>query len=278
MRQLKITNRVTNRDTVNQYINDVAQYLPVSPEEEVALALRIKKGDNKAKEQLINANLRFVISVAKQYQNQGLPLEDLINEGNIGLVKAAERYDETRGFKFISYAIWWIRQSIMCALSSYGRVVRLPQNQTQLACKIYKTIAEYEQEHQASPTIEQLATILNTKPHIIKDILWAENRASSLDVPLSKDGDDTLGTLLYTTDKENISESLVCDLNRVLNSLKCKSKEKEILLAHFGIGSEPMTYAEIALKYDLTRERVRQIIVKILGKLKSNSDILIKYL
>ena len=278
MRQLKITNRVTNRDTVNQYINDVAQYVPVSPEEEVALALRIKKGDNKAKEQLINANLRFVISVAKQYQNQGLPLEDLINEGNIGLVKAAERYDETRGFKFISYAIWWIRQSIMYALSSYGRVVRLPQNQTQLACKIYKAIAEYEQEHQASPTIEQLATILNTKPHIIKDILWAENRASSLDVPLSKDGDDTLGTLLYTTDKENISESLVYDLNRVLDSLKCRPKEKEILLCHFGIGSEPMTYAEIALKYDLTRERVRQIIVKVLGKLKSNSNILIKYL
>ena len=278
MRQLKITNRVTNRDTVNQYINDVAQYLPVSPEEEVALAIRIKKGDNKAKEQLINANLRFVISVAKQYQNQGLPLEDLINEGNIGLVKAAERYDETRGFKFISYAIWWIRQSIMYALSSYGRVVRLPQNQTQLACKIYKAIAEYEQEHQVSPTIEQLATILNTKPHIIKDILWAENRASSLDVPLSKDGDDTLGTLLYTTDKENISESLVYDLNRVLDSLKCRPKEKEILLCHFGIGSEPMTYAEIALKYDLTRERVRQIIVKVLGKLKSNSNILIKYL
>lgn len=278
MRQLKITNRVTNRDTVNQYINDVAQYVPVSPEEEVALALRIKKGDNKAKEQLINANLRFVISVAKQYQNQGLPLEDLINEGNIGLVKAAERYDETRGFKFISYAIWWIRQSIMYALSSYGRVVRLPQNQTQLACKIYKAIAEYEQEHQVSPTIEQLATILNTKPHIIKDILWAENRASSLDVPLSKDGDDTLGSLLYTTDKENISESLVYDLNRVLDSLKCRPKEKEILLCHFGIGSEPMTYAEIALKYDLTRERVRQIIVKVLGKLKSNSNILIKYL
>lgn len=278
MRQLKITNRVTNRDTVNQYINDVAQYVPVSPEEEVTLAHRIKKGDNKAKEQLINANLRFVISVAKQYQNQGLPLEDLINEGNIGLIKAAALFDETRGFKFISYAIWWIRQSIMCALSSYGRVVRLPQNQSQLACKIYKVIAEYEQEHQVSPTIEQLATILNTKSHIIKDILWAENRASSLDVPLSKDGDDTLCSLLYTTDKENMSESLVYDLNRVLDSIKCRPKEREILLCHFGIGSEPMTYSEIAIKYNLTRERVRQIIVKLLDKLKHHSNILVKYL
>jgi RNA polymerase primary sigma factor len=278
MRQLKITNRFTNRDTVNQYINDVAQYVPVSPEEEVTLAQRIKKGDNKAKEQLINANLRFVVSVAKQYQFQGLPLEDLINEGNIGLIKAAERYDETRGFKFISYAIWWIRQSIMCALSTYGRAVRLPQNQSQLACKIYNAIAKYEQEHEESPTIEQLASILNTKSHIIRDILWAENRASSLDAPLSKDGDNTLGSLLYTTDKENMSESLVYDLNRVLDSIKCKPKEKEILLDHFGIGTEPMTYAEIAIKYNLTRERVRQIIVKLLNKLKQNSNILVKYL
>lgn len=278
MRQLKITSRFTNRDTVNQYINDVAQYVPVSPEEEVALAQRIKKGDDRAKEQLIKANLRFVVSVAKQYQFQGLPLEDLINEGNIGLIKAAALYDETRGFKFISYAVWWVRQSILQALSLYGRTVKLPQNQVAFVHKIYKVITNYEQEHQVSPTVEQIAETLHVKVSTVKDVLYAENKASSLDAPLTKDGDDTLGSLLAETDKENVSESLAFDLNRVLDRLKCKPKEKEILLCHFGIGSEPMTYAEIAIKYNLTRERVRQIIVKLLAKLKYNSDILIKYL
>jgi RNA polymerase primary sigma factor len=278
MRQLKITNRFTNRDTVNQYINDVAQYVPVSPEEEVALAQRIKKGDSKAKEQLVKANLRFVVSVAKQYQFQGLPLEDLINEGNIGLIKAAERYDETRGFKFISYAVWWIRQAILSALSTYGHAVKLPQNQVLLVRKIYSVITTYEQEHQVSPTIEQVAEILHIETSIVKDILWAENRTSSLDAPLGEDGDDSLNALLATTDKENMSESLNYDLKRLLNSLKCKPKEKEMLLLYFGIGSEPMTYTEIAIKYNLTKERVRQIIVRLLEKLKYHSGILVKYL
>lgn len=276
MRQLKITHRITNRDTADQFITDIAQYAPVSPEEEVILAHRIKKGDDKAKEQLVKANLRFVISVAKQYQFQGLSLGDLINEGSIGLIKAAEKFDETKGFKFISYAVWWIRQSILCAIRDYGRTVRLPHNQINLSYKIHTTIAAYTQKYNYPPTEEEIANILHVQVSVIRDVMYAHNKTASFDN--TENDNNTLESVLAITDKESISESFIYDLNRVLDSLNCKPKAREILLCYFGIGSEPMTYPEIATKYNLSNERVRQIVVDLLAKLKNHSAILAKYL
>lgn len=274
MRQFKVTNRFTNRNTVNQYINDVSRFRPIPADEEAELARKIKAGNKKAKDTLIKANLRFVVSVAKQYQYQGLPLADLINEGNIGLIRASELFDETYGFKFISYAIWWIRQSILQAISAYGKAVRLPCNQINLSHKIYTTIAVYEQEHNCQPTEEEIADILQIKVSIVRDIMYANNRAASFDAPLTNDSEETLMSTLATEDKENNTDSLRYDIDRLFKSIQCKPREKEILYHYYGIGTTAMSYAQIAEMYGLTRERVRQICSKLIVKLQENSNII----
>jgi len=275
MRQLKISKQVTNRDTLSldKYLHEIGKVELLSAENEVEMAKRIKKGDRQAFETLIKANLRFVVSVAKQYQNQGLSLPDLINEGNMGLIKAAERFDETRGFKFISYAVWWIRQSILQALAEQARIVRLPLNKIGSISKINKTFTLLEQEFQREPTNEEMAEILNTSTELIEDSLSISNTHMSMDAPVGDDESNNLYDILLNNDSpspdnELITGSLRKEIERSLATLG--EREADILRYYFGLnGYPPYTLEEIGDEFGLTRERVRQIKEKAVKKLKN---------
>ncbi len=276
MRQLKISKSITNRESasLDKYLQEISKYDLISVDEEVELARRIKKGDKEAMEKLIRANLRFVVSVAKQYQNQGLSLPDLINEGNLGLIKAAEKFDETRGFKFISYAVWWIRQSIMQAINEQSRIVRLPLNQVSSLTKYKKAIQEFEQKHHRKPTEEELAELLETTEEKIKKTASASGKAISVDAPFVEDEDNTLLDVLVNEDAEKadehlMKESLRIEIERALATLT--ERERDIIRLSFGIGTEPISLEEIGDRYGLTRERVRQIREKALKKLRNTS-------
>lgn len=279
MRQLKITKQITNRESesLDKYLQEIGQVDLISAEEEVELAQRIKAGDRKALDRLTKANLRFVVSVSKQYQNQGLSLPDLINEGNLGLIKAAHRFDETRGFKFISYAVWWIRQSILQALAENARIVRLPLNKIGLINKVNKTFSTLEQELGRTPTIDELADSLEVSHSDIKTSLANLGRHISMDAPL-KEGDEDSSSLYdvlqnseqNNPEKELIAESLRNEIERSLSTLHLR--EADVLRLYYGLGGNPpMTLAEIGARFDLTRERVRQIKEKAIRKLKNTS-------
>ncbi len=277
MRQLKITKQVTNRDTqsLDKYLHEIGKEDLLSADEEVELARRIKKGDSKALDKLIRANLRFVVSVSKQYQNQGLSLPDLINEGNLGLIKAAQRFDETRGFKFISYAVWWIRQSILQALAEQARIVRLPLNKIGSINKINKTLSRLEQEFEREPTAEEIAKTLDIQPEEVKKALMSSNRHISMDAPLQQDEDGSMYEVLSNKDmplpdRNLIDDSLRKEIERTLTTLS--QREADILRFYFGLNNTPPhTLEEIGEKFDLTRERVRQIKEKAIRKLKQTS-------
>ena len=273
MRQLKITKSITNRESasLDKYLQEIGKEELITVEEEVELAQRIKKGDQEALEKLTKANLRFVVSVAKQYQNQGLSLPDLINEGNLGLIKAAEKFDETRGFKFISYAVWWIRQSILQALAEQSRIVRLPLNQVGSLNKINKAFARFEQEHERTPSPEELATELELPKEKVTDTLRVAGRHVSVDAPFADGEDNSLLDVLVNPDSPNadrglINESLSTEVDRALETLT--ERERDIIKYFFGIGTSEMTLEEIGEKFDLTRERVRQIQVEGLRRLR----------
>ena len=275
MRQLKISKQVTNRDTLSldKYLHEIGKIELLNPELEVELAKRIKLGDRLAFEKLIKANLRFVVSVSKQYQNQGLSLSDLINEGNLGLIKAAERFDETRGFKFISYAVWWIRQSILQSLAEHARIVRLPLNKIGSISKINRTFSQLEQEYQREPTLEELSSILDLKPEIVEDSLNISGQYISMDAPLREDEDNNMYDVILNNDSpcadnELIKTSLRKEIERSLSTLS--EREADILRLFFGLNEFPvLTLEEIGERTDLTRERVRQIKEKAIKKLKN---------
>ena len=276
MRQLKITKSITNRESasLDKYLQEIGKEDLITVEEEVELAQRIKKGDQEALEKLTKANLRFVVSVAKQYQNQGLSLPDLINEGNLGLIKAAEKFDETRGFKFISYAVWWIRQSILQALAEQSRIVRLPLNQVGSLNKINKAFARFEQENERTPSPEELANVLDLPKEKVSDTLRVSGRHVSVDAPFSDGEDNNLLDVLVNTDSPNadrglINESLSTEVERALATLT--DRERDIIRYFFGIGCPEMTLEEIGEKFGLTRERVRQIKDKAIRRLRHSS-------
>ncbi len=276
MRQLKITKSITNRESasLDKYLQEIGKEDLITVEEEVELAQRIKKGDQEALEKLTKANLRFVVSVAKQYQNQGLSLPDLINEGNLGLIKAAEKFDETRGFKFISYAVWWIRQSILQALAEQSRIVRLPLNQVGSLNKINKAFARFEQENERTPSPEELADVLDLPKEKVSDTLRVSGRHVSVDAPFSDGEDNNLLDVLVNTDSPNadrglINESLSTEVERALATLT--DRERDIIRYFFGIGCPEMTLEEIGEKFGLTRERVRQIKEKAIRRLRHSS-------
>ena len=285
MRQLKITHSITNREdrTLDKYLQDICSVELLTPDEEVELAQRIKAGDQQALERLTKANLRFVVSVAKQYQNQGLSLSDLINEGNVGLIKAAKRFDETRGFKFISYAVWWIRQSILQALAEQSRIVRLPLNQVGSLNKINKALGKFEQENERQPSAEELSEMIDVPKDKIADTLRVSGRHVSVDDPFVEGEDNSLLDVLPnddspSADKGLTNESLSTEIERALQILT--PREREIIKSFFGIGCQEMTLEEIGERLDLTRERVRQIKEKAIRKLKkpSASKLLKSYL
>lgn len=285
MRQLKITKQVTNRETasLDKYLQEIGRVELISAEEEVELAQRIKQGDQKALEKLTKANLRFVVSVSKQYQNQGLSLPDLINEGNLGLIKAAQRFDETRGFKFISYAVWWIRQSILQALAEQSRIVRLPLNKIGSINKINKAYAQLEQEHERAPNHIEIAEMLDIPENEVKESLKNSGRHVSMDAPLVQDEETTMYDVIRnegpTPETGLIYESLRKEINRAIATLT--PREADVVKLYFGLdGHHPMTLEEIGEKFDLTRERVRQIKEKAIRRLKhtSRSKILKTYL
>ena len=273
MRQLKITKSITNRESasLDKYLQEIGREELVSPEEEVELAQCIRKGDQEALEKLTRANLRFVVSVAKQYQNQGLSLPDLINEGNLGLIKAAEKFDETRGFKFISYAVWWIRQSILQALAEQSRIVRLPLNQVGSLNKINKALGKFEQENERQPSTEELSEMIDIPKDKIADTLRVSGRHVSVDAPFVEGEDNSLLDVLPNDDSPSAdkglnNESLSTEIERALQILT--PREREIIKSFFGIGCQEMTLEEIGERLDLTRERVRQIKEKAIRKLK----------
>ena len=280
MRQLKISKSITNRKSgaLDKYLQDISREEMVTAEEEVELAKRIKAGDQQALEKLTTANLRFVVSVAKQYQNQGLSLPDLINEGNLGLIKAAKRFDETRGFKFISYAVWWIRQSILQAIAEQSRIVRIPLNQVGSLNRVKKEIARLEQILERQPSIEEIAHALDIPEYKINDVLKISSKYVSMDAPVVPDDDlkfvDTfVPDDAPNTDSSLIQESLFSEIQRTLSTLS--DKEKEIVNLYYGIGqSHELTLEEIGAKFDLTRERVRQIKERAIRRLKQNSKTL----
>ncbi|NKI32284.1 sigma-70 family RNA polymerase sigma factor [Croceivirga thetidis] len=286
MRQLKIVKQVTNRESksLDKYLQDISKIELITAQEEVELAQRIKAGDQIALEKLTNANLRFVVSVAKQYQNQGLKLSDLINEGNVGLVKAAKRFDETRGFKFISYAVWWIRQSILQALAEHSRVVRLPLNKIGSINKIKKTFSYLEQAHERPPSAEEIARELDMTVSEVKLSIKNSGRHVSMDAPLKEGEDSNLYDVMKAgespkPDKDLMHQSLTTEINRALDTLS--PREADVVRLYYGIGEYPsMTLEEIGSTFDLTRERVRQIREKAIRKLRhsSKSKILKMYL
>jgi RNA polymerase primary sigma factor len=285
MRQLKITKSITNRESasLDKYLQEIGKEELITVEEEVELAQRIKKGDQAALEKLTRANLRFVVSVAKQYQNQGLSLPDLINEGNLGLIKAAEKFDETRGFKFISYAVWWIRQSILQALAEQSRIVRLPLNQVGSLNKINKAYSKFEQENERKPSPEELAESLDLPADKVADTLRVSGRHVSVDAPFVDGEDNSLLDVLVNNDSPNadrslIMESLSKEIHRALATLT--ERESDIIRLFFGIGCQEMTLEEIGERFGLTRERVRQIKEKAIRRLRhtSRSKLLKTYL
>ncbi len=286
MRQLKIIKQVTNRETpsLDKYLHEIGKVDLISAEEEVELARRIKKGDSLAMEKLIKANLRFVVSVSKQYQNQGLSLPDLINEGNLGLIKAAQRFDETRGFKFISYAVWWIRQSILQALAEQARIVRLPLNKIGSINKINKTFADLEQKFEREPTVMEIAKVLELAPEDVKDAIRSSGRHVSMDAPLLDGEDGNMYDVLLNDDTPSpdrglLNDSLRKEIERALSTLTYR--EASIIRLYFGLnGKHPHTLEEIGEEFNLTRERVRQIKEKAIKRLKhtTRSKILKSYL
>ncbi len=277
MRQLKITKSITNRDTasLDKYLHDIGKEEMITADEEVELARKIKGGDQQALDRLVNANLRFVVSVAKQYQNQGLSLPDLINEGNLGLIKAAQRFDETRGFKFISYAVWWIRQSILQALAEQSRIIRLPLNQVGSINKIRKTSARLEQIFERLPSTDEIAEQLDLPEHKIKNAMKINTRYISMDAPLRADDDQVfldqfVPDNVEGTDEALMRESLGKEIQRSLASLS--EKERDVINMYYGIGmNHGYTLEEIGAKFDLTRERVRQIKEKAIRRLKNTA-------
>lgn len=286
MRQLKITKQVTNRETasLDKYLQEIGKVELITADEEVALAQRIKQGDRLALEKLTKANLRFVVSVSKQYQNQGLSLPDLINEGNLGLIKAAQRFDETRGFKFISYAVWWIRQSILQALAEQSRIVRLPLNKIGSINKINKAYAKLEQKFEREPNYDEIAGLLEISENEVKESMRNSGRHVSMDAPLVQDEDNNMYDVLRSEDgptpeTELLYESLRKEIERAVSTLTCR--EADVIRLYFGLGGEhPLTLEEIGERFDLTRERVRQIKEKAIRRLKhtSRSKILKTYL
>jgi RNA polymerase primary sigma factor len=277
MRQLKIAKQVTNRESksLDKYLQDISKIDLITAEEEVELAQKIKRGDQRALEKLVNANLRFVVSVAKQYQNQGLTLPDLINEGNFGLVKAAQRFDETRGFKFISYAVWWIRQSILQALAEQSRVVRLPLNKIGSINKINKTFSYLEQAHERPPSAEEIAEELGLSVSEVKQSLKNAGKHISMDAPFAEGEDSNLYDVISASetpmpDTELVKESIREEIGRVLETLS--EREADVVKLYYGIGqSSTMTLDEIGSTFDLTRERVRQIREKAIRKLRKSA-------
>ncbi|MAW66191.1 MAG: RNA polymerase subunit sigma [Flavobacteriales bacterium] len=289
MRQLKITKQITNREnlSLDKYLQEIGREELITPEQEVELAKKIKSGDQRALNKLTKANLRFVVSVSKQYQNQGLTLPDLINEGNLGLIKAAQRFDETRGFKFISYAVWWIRQSILQALAEQARIVRLPLNKIGNINKINRAFSELEQVHEREPSVHEIAEALELSTDEVETSLRNNSRAVSMDAPLSEESDsgtlyDVLGSLDSKRPDSNLmDQSLKEEIERALQTLT--PRESDVLKLYFGIEASAktnLTLEEIGMKFDLTRERVRQIKEKAIRRLKhsSRSAILLKYL
>jgi len=278
MRQLKITKSITNRESqsLEKYLQEIGKVELVSPEDEVKLARLIKQGDQKALDRLTKGNLRFVVSVAKQYQNQGLSLPDLINEGNLGLIKAAQRFDETRGFKFISYAVWWIRQSILQSLAEQARIVRLPLNKVGLTNRIQKTYSQLEQEYEREPSAEELAEALGMDIEEVTASMGISSRHVSMDSPMSEGEENTLLDVLENPNAEKTdgnlmyNESLKTEIERSLTTLT--ERQKEVICYFFGIGVDhPMSLEDIGEKFSLTRERVRQIKDKAITKLKTNT-------
>ena len=285
MRQLKITKSITNRESasLDKYLQEIGHEEMISIEEEVELAQKIRNGDRKAVERLTKANLRFVVSVAKQYQNQGLSLPDLINEGNVGLIKAAEKFDETRGFKFISYAVWWIRQSILQAIAEQSRIIRLPLNQVSSVNKINKILTQFEQENERRPSIDEIAQNTDIPEDKIVDAMKVNSHHVSVDAPFYDDEQSSLLDVIPndntpSTDKELVEESLREEIGRALQILE--DREKMVIEAYFGINQREMTLEEIGSKYNLTRERVRQIKEKAIRRLRqqTNSKVLKAYL
>ncbi|MFN5319266.1 MAG: RNA polymerase sigma factor RpoD/SigA [Bacteroidia bacterium] len=286
MRQLKITKQVTNRETasLDKYLQEIGKVELITAEEEVELARRIRQGDQAALEKLTKANLRFVVSVSKQYQNQGLSLPDLINEGNLGLIKAAQRFDETRGFKFISYAVWWIRQSILQALAEQSRIVRLPLNKIGSINKINKAFSKLEQEYEREPSAEEIAELLELTENDVKESMKNSGRHISMDAPLVQGEESNMYDVLRSNDSPSpesglINDSLRKEIDRALSTLT--SREADVIKYYFGLnGEHAMTLEEIGEKFDLTRERVRQIKEKAIRRLKqtSRSKILKTYL
>lgn len=274
MRQLKISKQITNRESqsLDKYLQEIGKVDLLTPDEEVELAKRIREGDQIALEKLTKANLRFVVSVAKQYQNQGLSLGDLINEGNLGLIKAAQRFDETRGFKFISYAVWWIRQSILQALAEQSRIVRLPLNRVGSLNKISKTFSELEQKFEREPSPEELAEVLEVTTNEVVDTLKISGRHVSMDAPFVQGEDNTLLDVLEndtedTPDSELMNDSLRREVQRALSTLT--QREADVIALYFGLnGEHPLTLEEIGERFDLTRERVRQIKEKAIRRLR----------
>ena len=285
MRQLKIGDKITKRDdaALDKYLVDISREKLISTDEEVELAQKIHKGDQRALNKLVRANLRFVVSVAKQYQNQGLSLNDLVNEGNIGLVKAAQKFDETRGFKFISYAVWWIRQSILQAFSEQSRIVRMPLNQVGFQSKLSKAIVNFEQENERRPSVQELADILETDEEKVREALGTNGKKVSVDAPFQDEESGSLIDIMTdetapATDNKMERESLSKDLDAALGTLS--DRERQVLKMLFGIGCNEMTADEGANTLSLTRERVRQIKERALKRLResNNIDILAKYL
>jgi RNA polymerase primary sigma factor len=276
MRQLKITKSITNRESesLEKYLQEIGREDLLTTDEEVELAQRIRKGDRKALDKLTKANLRFVVSVAKQYQNQGLSLSDLINEGNLGLIKAAEKFDETRGFKFISYAVWWIRQSILQAIAEQSRIVRLPLNQVGSVNKINRMLSKFEQENERRPSVDEISEQTDLPEDKVDEAMLANTRHVSVDAPFIDGEDNSLLDVLVNddaplADRQLVAESLRSEISNVLQTLN--ERERSVIKAFYGIGEPEMTLEEIGNKYGLTRERVRQIKEKAIRRLRGNT-------
>ena len=275
MRQLKISKSITSREShaLDRYLTEIGREDLLSLDDEIELSQRIRKGDREALDRLVRANLRFVVSVAKQYQNQGLPLPDLITEGNIGLIKAAEKFDETRGFKFISYAVWWIRQTILQALAEQSRIVRLPLNQVSAVSRMKKVIQQFEQENERKPSAQELSELTDVAEDKIYDALRSDGRHVNVDAPFQEGEDNSLLDVMTnpdmpSTDNRMMDESLTLEIDRVLSSLK--DREEAVIRMSFGIGEREMTLDEIGDKLGLTRERVRQIKEKAIKQLRDS--------